>query len=126
MGHPPGYYDQINAAGIVEEDAASLQIIPNVHGTRGDKYDMYLYVEKINFSVHKPAIGSNGICIIQSNAGDVLWKINVDGVKDPVIDWGTEGVKVGTEKDPGLQAVVSGADTQASVSVGVTAHYNRE
>lgn len=122
----PNYYDQINAAGVVDEDAASLQLIPNVHGTRGDKFDMYLYVEKISFSVYKPAIGSGGICTIQSNEGDHVWTINVDGVKDPVIDWGTEGVKVGSEKDAGLQAVLSGADTQASVSIGVTAHYNRE
>lgn len=122
----PGYYDQINATGVVEEDAASLQIIPNVHGTRGDKFDMYLYVEKISFSVHKAAIGGNGVCTIQSNEGDHVWTISVDAITNFTIDWGTEGVKVGSEKDAGLQAVVSGAGTQGSVSIGVTAHYNRE
>ena len=122
----PGYYLQHNAKGIVEEDNASLQIIPILHGTRQTKYDLYLYIEKIHFSVYKAAIGGGGICTLQTNAGTHVWTINVDGVKDFTIDWGEEGVKVGTEMDPGLQAVVSGADTQASVSVGITAHYNRE
>ncbi len=122
----PGYYLQENASGIVEEDAASLQLIPILHGARQTPYDLYLYIEKISFSVYKAAGGGGGICTIQSNEGEVVWTINVDGVKDFVIDWGEEGVKVGTEMDPGLQAVVSGAGTQGSVSVGITAHYNRE
>lgn len=122
----PGYYLQENAAGVVEEDVASLQLIPILHGNRQTKYDLYLYIEKITFSVYKAAIGGGGICTIQSNAGDHVWTISTDGVTNFTIDWGEEGVKVGTDMDPGLQAVVSGADTQASVSVGVTAHYNRE
>ncbi len=126
MSYPSGYYPQENAVGTVDEDAASLQLIPILHGTRQTPYDLYLYIEKISFSVHKAAIGGAGICTIQTNEGVVVWTINADGVKDFTIDWGEEGVKVGTEMDPGLQAVVSGANTQASVSVGITAHYNRE
>lgn len=119
-------YLQLNATGIVDEDNASLQIIPATHGLAGSKYDLYLYVEKIVFSVYKAAVGGAGICTIQSNEADIIWTINVDGIKDVTIDWEDEGVKVGTVKDIGLQAVLSGADTQASVSIGVTAHYNRE
>jgi len=122
----PGYYEQENAIGIVEEDNASLELIPTTHGPRQTPYDLYLYIEKITFSVYKAAIGGGGICNIQTDEGDVVWTINVDGIKDFTVDWGEEGVKVGTDMDPGLQAVVSGADTQASVSVGITAHYNRE
>lgn len=122
----PGYYLQENAVGTVEEAAASLQLIPVLHGLRQTPYEQYLYIEKISFSVHKAAIGGAGVCTVQTNEGAVVWTINADGVKDFTIDWGEEGVKVGTEMDPGLQAVVSGAGTQASVSVGITAHYDRE
>ena len=126
MSYPSGYYPQENAAGTVEEDAASLQLIPVLHGTRQTPYDLYLYIEKLTFSVSKAAIGGTGICTIQTNEGVVVWTISTGAVTNFTIDWGEEGVKVGTEMDPGLQAVVSGADTQASVSVGITAHYNRE
>lgn len=122
----PGYYLQENAVGTVDEENASLQLIPVLHGTRQTPYDLYLYIEKLSFSVHKAAIGGAGICTIQTNEGAVVWRINVDGVNNFGIDWGEEGVKVGTEMDPGLQAVVSGAGTQGSVSIGITAHYNRE
>lgn len=121
-----GEYLQQNATGIVEEDAASLQLIPTTHGPREVSYDLYLYIEKISFSVYKAAIGGGGICTIQTNEGDVVWTLNVDGVKDVTVGWEDEGVKVSDTKDPGLQAVVSGGDTQASVSVGIAAHYNRE
>lgn len=119
-------YLQHNATGVVSEESASLQIIPATHGLKGDKYDLYLYVEKIHFSVYKAAIGGGGICTIQTNDADHVWTIDVDGIKDVVVDWENEGVKVSDVKDPGLQAVLSGADTQASVSIGIVAHYNRK
>jgi len=119
-------YPQVNATGIVEEDAASLQLIPTTHGPRQVSYDLYLYIEKISFSIYKAAIGGAGICTIQTNEGDVVWTINVDGIKDFPVDWGDEGVRVSDTKDPGLQAVVSGADTQGSISVGIVGHYSRE
>jgi len=121
-----GEYLQHNATGIVSEDEASLQIIPVKHGIREHPYGLYLYIEKIHFSVFKAAIGGNGICTMQSNLGDVVWTINVDGVKDITVSWEDEGIKVSDIKDPGLQAVLSGADTQASVSIGITAHFSRE
>ena len=126
MSYPSGYYPQENAVGTVDEDNASLQLIPVLHGDRQVPYEQYLYIEKISFSVHKAAIGGTGVCTIQTNEGVVVWTIGAAGITNFTIDWGEEGVKVGIEMDPGLQAVVSGAGTQASVSVGITAHYNRE
>lgn len=119
-------YPQINAIGQVTEDAASLELIPNKHGPREVSYDLYLYIERIHLSVYRAAIGGAGICELKTIDGDVVYTINVDGVKDINIDWGDEGVKVSDTKDPGLQAVVSGGGTQGSVSIGIAAHYNRE
>jgi len=120
-------YPQINGVGEVTEDAASLDLILAKHGPRKVSYDLYLYVERIHFSVYKAAIGGAGICELKTiDGGDVVYTINVDDIKEVDIDWGDEGVKVSDTKDCGLQAVVSGGDTQASVSVGIAAHYNRE
>jgi len=115
-GMPPA-----NASGIVEEENASLQIIESSSRNAG----LYLYVEKINISVFKAAVGGNGILTIQTDDADWMWSIDVDSVKDFSVDWGEAGVKVSDLVNEGLQAILSGADTQASVSVGITAHYDR-
>lgn len=115
-GMPPA-----NASGIVEEDAASLQLIEST----SESADLYLYIEKINISVYKAAFGGSGILTIQTDNADWMWTTNVDGVKDFCVDWGEAGVKVSDEANQGLQAFVAEAGTQASVSVGITAHYDR-
>jgi len=111
-----------NASGIVEEENASLQLIDP---TNKNAAGLYLYIEKINISVYKAAVGGNGLLTIQTDDADWVWSVDTDTVKDFPIDWGEAGVKVSTMANPGLQAFVSGADTQASVSVGITAHYDR-
>jgi len=115
-------FPQANAFGIVSHDEAMLQIVPVVtrHAT------LYLYVEKIQFSVYKPAIGGFGILTIQTNDGDEVWAINTDEVGKSEVDWGELGAKISDTENIGLQAVLSGADTQASVAVGITCHYVRK
>ena len=113
---------QMNATGIVDEDAASLQIVP----VSTSNPDFFPYIEKIHFSVYKAAVGGTGICTIQTDHGDVIWKISVDGIKDVVVDWGEVGLRVGgKDANLGIQAVLSGAGTQASVSIGIAGHYDR-
>ena len=114
-------YPQANAIGAVTEDEASIEILPDT------KNELYLYVERIAISVYKAAIGGNGILQIKESDGDkVVWTTNVDGIKDVSIDLGDEGAKASDNQGTGLIAVLSGADTQASVSIGITGHYNRE
>jgi len=114
-------YSQANGIGTVSEEAASLEIVPKQNG------ELYPYIEKITFSVWKAAVSGAGICQIKTvEGGDVIWTIDVSTVKDEVVDWGPEGVKVSDVKGDGLQAVVSGGGTQASVSIGITAHYDKE
>jgi len=111
-----------NASGIVEEDNASLQLID---ATNKHAAGLYLYIEKIIVSVYKAAVGGNGLLTIQTDDAEWVWYINVDGIKDFDAEWGEAGVRIGTITNPGLQAFVSGAATQASVSVGITAHYDK-
>jgi len=111
-----------NASGIVEEEDASLQLID---ATNKHAAGLYLYIEKINISVYKAAVGGNGLLTIQTDDAEWAWHTNVDGIKDFAVDWSEAGVKLGTLTNPGLQAFVSGAGTQASVSVGITAHYDK-
>ena len=111
-----------NASGIVTEEAACLQLID---ATNKHAAGLYLYIEKINISVYVAAVGGAGLLTIQTDDAAWAWTMDTDSVKDFPIDWGEAGVKIGTLTNPGLQAFVSGADTQASVSVGITAHYDR-
>ena len=114
-------YPQANGIGTVTEDEASITLIPDT------KNELYLYVERIGISVYRAAIGGGGILQIKESDGDaIIWTVNVDGIKDVSIDWGDEGAKASNNQGTGLIAVLSGADTQASVSIGITAHYNRE
>ena len=110
-GHP--WYTGV---GTVSEDNASLELVAAA------VTNLYRYVEKLTFSVSKAAIGGGGILEIRDTDGIIFWTINVDAVKDIPLDWGEEGVKVGTLKNLGLEAVLSGAGTQATVSIGVTGH----
>lgn len=111
-----------NASGIVKEESASLQLID---ATNKHAAGLFLYIEKINISVYVAAVGGAGLLTIQTDDAEWVWHTDTDSVKDFAINWGEAGVKIGTLTNPGLQAFVSGADTQASVSVGITAHYDR-
>ena len=108
-------YPQKNFIGVVSNEDASLCPISAV----GE--GVYLYIEKLNISISKAAVGGDGILQIKDTNGLVKWEMNVDGVKDFNLNFGDEGVLIG--EDVGLLATVSGAGTtQASVSVGGKGH----
>jgi hypothetical protein len=110
-GHPI-----VTGAGTVTEDDASLELIAQA------TTDLYMYVEKLSFSVYKAAIGGGGILELKDTDGEIWWAINVDGVKEVNLDWGDVGIKMRNVKNLGLRAVLSGAGTQASVSIGISGH----
>lgn len=109
-------YVQLANVAVITHDDASVDIIPN------PEQGLYLYVEKAIISVYEAAIGGGGILELLDTDGDPFYRLNVDGVKDLLLDFGAEGVKVGSVINLGLQAMLSGADTQASVSLAITAH----
>ena len=109
-------YHQLGATAILSNDDASVDVIPN------PEQGMYLYVEKMNVSVYESAIGGGGILELVDTDGDVFYRTNVDGIKDLFLDFGREGIRVGVIRDLGLQGILSGADTQASVSLAIVAH----
>jgi len=115
-------YPRVSKTGIVDNENASLQIISSEskHAT------LYLYIERLNFSVYKAAVGGGGICTVQTDDGTHIWTVDVDTARDiPSVDFGEFGYKVHDDENVGVQAVLSGADTQASVSVGIVGHYER-
>lgn len=81
--------------------------------------EQYVVYDKLHISVFKAAdtggLGG-GILEIKDTVGTVLHTFNVDEVKEISVNLGTEeGHKIGPNL--GLQAVLSGAGTQASVSI---------
>jgi len=112
-----------NAFGEVNQDAASLEII--APATTRPWSTHYLYIDKIMFSVYKAASGGAGIFQVKTaTSGDVIWTVDASSVKDgPPIDFGEAGVRASAVLGEGLQIVVSGGGEQASVSVGIEAHY---
>jgi hypothetical protein len=108
-------YPQVSAAVDVSNAAGSQDLVSD----QGDA--VYLYVEKLNISVYRAATGGGGIVRVQDSDGNTVWTSSADGVKDLVLDWGTEGLRLGP--GVGLQAIVANAQgEQASASVGVKGH----
>ena len=109
-------YTQLSGTAILTHDNAAGNIIPN------PKQNLYLYIEKLVISVYEAAIGGDGVLEISDTSGNVFWRLNVDGVKDFELDFGTWGKKVSEDINVGMQAMLSGAGTQASVSIAIMAH----
>lgn len=91
----------------------------------------YLWLDKITIAVSKAAIGGAGILEIRTLPAEqqdtvTVWTMDVSSVKEFVLDFGENGVQVESELGLGLQALVSGADEQATVSIAVEAHYEVE
>jgi len=88
--------------------------------------DMYTYVEMIDLSVYQAAEGGGGLMEITDTNGNVFRRYNVDGIKDIFVDYGKKGMKISDDKDVGVQVLLSGATTQASVSVAVRIHLDKD
>lgn len=108
-------YPQFNAVGTVSNETGSLTLVAEPGPT------LYLYVEKISISVFSAAVGGGGVVRVQDTLGNNVWTVNADGVKDVILSFGEEGVRVG--QGVGLVAVTADAGgNQASASVGVAGH----
>lgn len=86
--------------------------------------EMYMYVDRIELSIFKAASSLDGILEVLDSNGDWVWTFNVGAVKDVTREFGNDGLRVG--RSTGLQALLSGASTQASVSLAVVYHLDVE
>jgi len=80
--------------------------------------NLYFRVKELHMSVYE-ASAEGGILEILTTEGELVWKTYVDVKKDLSVPFGNNGVKVG--QNTGIQAILSGATTQASVSLCVIA-----
>jgi len=105
----------------VTNDNASAELIPRPAGEYWSPSAAYLYLEQASFSVYEAATGGGGVVKLLDTDGVEVWSAAADTVKDVVLDFGCEGIRL--NRGVGLQAIVSDGQTrQASVSVGVKAH----
>ena len=86
--------------------------------------EMYLYIDRIEASVYKAASSLDGILELLDSDGGWVWTMNVGTVKERQFEFGNEGLRVG--KATGLQALLSSASTQASVSLSIVWHLDVE
>ena len=105
--------DQLTVSAILTDDNASVSMIP----TATD--DMYLHIDKLILCVYGAADGA-GILRILDDDGAEIWIMNIDGVKDIVLPFGDKGITVGQTQ--GAQAMLSGANVQASISLALVYH----
>jgi hypothetical protein len=104
----------------VSNDDASAELIAKPTSSNTD-YNFWLWLEEINYAVWKPSQEGGHLEIIDAS-GDVVWKINTDGVKEGKVNFG--GLRIG--QNDSLEAVVSGSPNfQASCSVSVKAYTTR-
>jgi len=104
-------------AELTDDDISNSTIIP----TASD--NMYLYLDKIILSVYEAADGG-GILSIYDSDGGVIWKTNVDGIKDIILPFGYKGTKIG--QNQGAQAILTGASRQASVLLALVYHLDTD
>jgi len=107
-----------NTARLTDDDISS-QIVDAATD------EMYLYIDRIEASVYKAASSlTDGILELLDSDGNWVWTMNVGSVKERQFEFGNEGLRVG--KSTGLQALLSGASTQASVSLAIVWHLDVE
>ena len=108
------YREEITSIAKLTDEDISADIVPVCTD------DMYVYIDRIELSVYKAASSLDGILEILDSDGVWIWTINVGSVKERSFEFGNEGLRTG--KNIGLQALLSGASTQASVSIGIVYH----
>ena len=86
--------------------------------------NMNYRVKTMVVSVYKAAEGEGGILEILDGDGNSAWTISVDSAFCLPIDFGAKGLLVG--KNTSVHAVLSGAETQASVWLHVVSHHTTE
>jgi len=109
------YREELTATARLTDDDISAQIVPACAD------GMYMFIDKIDVSVYKAGSSlDDSILEILDSDGKWVWTLNVGTVKERQFDFGNEGLNVG--KNTGIQALLSGASTQASVSLSVVYH----
>lgn len=109
------YREELTVTANLTDDNISAQIVPACAD------DMYLFIDKIDTSVYKAGSSlEESILEILDSDGNWVWTMNVGTVKERRFEFGNEGLNVG--KNTGLQALLSGALTQASVSIAIVYH----
>jgi len=117
---PLSRYHQLGGHAILDDNTMSNTIIAN------PRQNMYSYVEIIDLSVYEAAEGGGGILEIADTNGNVFRRYNTDGVKDIYVNYGKKGIKLSDDKDVGVQVLLSGALTQASVSIAIRIHLDNK
>ena len=110
--------DEFTASTILTDDDVSSALIPAATD------DMYLYIDRIEVAVYVASAESTGILELLDSTGNWAWRMSVGAIKERSFEFGNDGLRVG--KTTGLQALLSGAATQASVSLAVVWHLDVE
>jgi len=119
-------YPEVRVYGELTNDDASIDIITGTtslpSGSTSYSYTMqYLCVEKLAYSIHKPAKGGGGKWRFQDQDDNILWETDVNGVKEISLDFGEDGVPWPFETT--IQTIVHGAaGDQASLWFNLTGH----
>jgi hypothetical protein len=108
------YREEITASAKLTDDNVSGQLVSDCAD------GMYMFIDRIEVSVYKASSSVDGILEILDSAGNWVWTLNVGSVKERQFEFGNEGLNVGM--NTGIQALLSGASTQASVSIAVIYH----
>jgi len=104
------YHELVEVVNLTHDDTAA-----EVHATCSD--GLYFRIKRMELSVYKSAQGGGGILEILDTVGKWVWTVNVDSVFNKTFDFGEKGLKVG--QNVGIQAILSGAQNQASISLCV-------
>ena len=110
-------YPQVEISAHLDDDTAAADLIANPGETQ------YSHIEKLMVNVLVAASGGGGKLRFQDTVGTILGPtIDVNGVKDFVLDFGEEPGLMGSS-GVGIQAIVYGAAVgQASVYLHGVGH----
>lgn len=108
-------YPQLNIVGDVDNEDGNIDLVAV------QPSDLYIFIEKLTFSVYDKALDSGGKFRVQDTLGNYIYTVNADATKDISLNFGNEGLRIGP--GVGIQAIVYGANvTNASVSVALIGH----
>ena len=107
-------YQQINLAGDVTNDVASLDLMTSPGSVT------YVNIERAVISVYKAAAG--GIVRLQDTNGNNIFTVSASAVGVFSMNWGDEGLQKGP--NVGIQAITaeSTGTEQAYASVAISGH----
>jgi len=123
-------YPEVRVYGQLTNDNAVIDIIAGTVNipTGSTSYSntmQYLCVEKLTYSIYKPAKGGGGKWRFQDQDGNTFWETDVNGVKEISLSFGEEGIPWPFESR--IQSIVHGAaGEQASLWFGLEGHTDSE